>query len=45
MYLFAVAIFDLPIVTVEAIGGSNELGLHTLKHYRYCQDKQSLALW
>lgn len=45
MYLFAVAIFDLPIVTVEAIGGSNELGLHTLKHYCYCQDKQRLALW
>lgn len=45
MHLLAVAIFDLLIVTVEAIGGSNELGLHTLKHCCYCQDKQRLALW
>lgn len=44
LYLFVTAIFNHHDVMVEAIEGCKELGLLTLKHYHYCQNKQWLAL-
>lgn len=43
MYLLLTAISNLHTVIVEAIEGCDELGLLTLKHYHYYQDKQWLA--
>lgn len=43
-YLLVIVISNLHTVIVEAIKGCDELGLLTLKHYHYLQDKQWKAL-
>lgn len=44
LYLLVIVISNLHTVIVAAIKGSDELGLLTLKHYHYLQDKQWKAL-